>query len=61
MTHYGKRGISRLTKEQVLEIQSKYKPGIYTQDMLAKEYNTNQYIVCKIVNNKYDLENIWKS
>lgn len=43
---------SKLTKEQVLEIRDKYKPYVYTQPMLAEEYDVSQTSIKHIVNRK---------
>lgn len=45
-------GQSKLTTKDVLEIRSKYKPRIYTQEMLANEYNVKASCIKDVVNRK---------
>lgn len=47
-----KNGNSLLTKEQVIEIKSKYKPYTYSASMLAKEYGVSRSCIEHIINNK---------
>jgi len=44
---------TKFTKEQVLEIQSKYVPKKYTQGMLAEEYGVHIRTIRTILKNKY--------
>ena len=46
---------AKLTEEQVIEIRNKYVPKIYTQEMLAKEYNVSRSTIKFILNGT-----IWK-
>lgn len=41
--------LALLTVEQVKEIRAKYKPRIYTLNMLAKDYNVSQYTIFDII------------
>ena len=43
---------AKLTREQVIEIRSKYKPYKYSTQKLAKEYNMAQQTIWKIVKHK---------
>ena len=43
---------SKLTETDVAEIRKKYIPNVYTQEMLAKEYNVSRSNIKLIVNNK---------
>lgn len=44
---------SKLTEAQVIEIRNKYVPRIYSQRMLAKEFNVRQSTIHGILNNTY--------
>lgn len=48
-------GNALLTESQVIEIRNKYKPRIYTRNMLALEYNVKESCIKDIVN-----RNSWK-
>jgi hypothetical protein len=43
---------TKLTKQQVLEIRSKYIPRIYDTYMLAEEYNVSQSLIHNVIRNK---------
>lgn len=45
-------GFSKLTEKDVLEIRSKFKPRIYTRDMLAVEYGVKASCIKDVVNRK---------
>lgn len=45
-------GWSKLTENQVKEIRLKYKPRVYTREMLAKEYGVKVSCIKDIVNRK---------
>lgn len=40
-----KNGMSKLNEEQVKEIRQKFKPRIYTREMLAKEYGVSHHTI----------------
>lgn len=40
-----KNGMSKLNEEQVKEIRQKFKPRIYTREMLAQEYGVSQHTI----------------
>jgi len=42
----------KLTEKQVIEIKNKYIPKIYSQSMLAKEYNVSRSMIEHILNGK---------
>jgi hypothetical protein len=50
--HGEETNFSKLTKQQVQEIRMKYIPRLYTQKILAKEYDVTQANVSIILNNK---------
>ena len=45
--------MSTLTDEQVLEIREKYKPNIYSYNILAREYGVSKTTVINLVKHKY--------
>lgn len=45
-------GVSLLTDKKVLEIRSKFKPRIYTREMLSKEYNVTISCIKDVVSRK---------
>jgi DNA-directed RNA polymerase subunit H (RpoH/RPB5) len=47
-----KAGFSKLTEKEVLEIRNKFIPKIYTQRMLAREYNVKPCNISFIINRK---------
>jgi hypothetical protein len=52
LTSGEKNGNSKLTKEQVLEIRSKYKFRKYTYEKLSQEYGVMKHYIGRIINNK---------
>lgn len=44
-----KNGCSKLNEEQVREIRMKFKPRIYTREMLAKEYNVKATTIKDVI------------
>ena len=45
-------GMSKLTEDKVLEIRSKFKPRLYTKEMLAKEYNISLACIKDVISRK---------
>lgn len=43
---------AKLTKEQAVEVKGKYKPRVYTLEMLAKEYGVQWRMIWRIIHNK---------
>ena len=48
-------GCSKLTESEVLEIRSKFKPRVYTREMLALEYNVKASTIKDVI-----LRKSWK-
>lgn len=44
-----KIGTSKLTEDQVKEIREKFKPYIYTREMLAKEYGVSHHTIKDVI------------
>jgi len=44
--------LASLSNTQASEIRKKYIPFVYSQNMLAREYNTDQSIIWNIIHNK---------
>lgn len=45
-------GYSKLSEVQVIEIRKKYIPGVYTREMLAKEFDVKMTTIKDVVNKK---------
>lgn len=44
-----KNGFHKLKDYEVLEIRSKFKPRVYTREMLAKEYNVSKHCIKDVI------------
>lgn len=44
-----KNGFHKLKDFEVLEIRSKFKPRVYTREMLAKEYNVSKHCIKDVI------------
>lgn len=44
-----KVGTSKLTEEQVIEIRKKFKPRVYTRQMLADEYGVSHHTIKDVI------------
>ena len=44
-----RNGMAKLTEQQVVEIRAKFKPRIYTREMLAKEYGVSAHAIKDVI------------